>query len=357
MRNVLGLGEIKPAGVLVVTVCDNYGKIFTGKRLRETLVKDIEKDMDLGLCEILPSGDFVVLLKMWGIDKQQALNHVIESWERSFEIQVYAGFALLINQGTIPIAFNIADKIRRTAIFWHKPGIFLASQLGSIQDCLPNVSVIQKRVFNWLLERKADKAREAIQGALRELHNRFIPPEQIMKVANQIVNALLIELGEQAPGNEASLMAQQYLESSSLISCYDELENSLFELIEVLNRWFCSPNETVTEQSMQWAASYIRQNYHENITLEQMAGKLFLSPSYFSRLFKKHIGEGFAFFLTKIRLEHAQKLLVTGKLSVAQVAKQVGYYDPSYFSTVYKKHFGVTPQQVFSLPDSKKINV
>jgi len=174
-----------------------------------------------------------------------------------------------------------------------------------------------------------------------------------MAVANQIVNALLLELGEQAPGNEASTIAQKYLESSSSISCYDELENSLFELIEVLNRWFFSPNETLTEQSIQWAAAYIRQNYHENITLEQMAGKLFLSPSYFSRLFKKHIGEGFALFLTKIRLAHAQNLLLSGKLSVAQVAKQVGYYDPSYFSTVYKKHFGVSPQHVFPLTAQK----
>ncbi|HBW38364.1 response regulator [Desulfosporosinus sp. BICA1-9] len=354
MKNVLGLGEIKAAGVLVVTVCNQNGKIFTGNGLRETLVKNIGKDIDFNLCEILPSGDIVVLLKTWGNKKQQALNKIIESWERSFEIQVYAGFALLNDQGSIPSAFNIADKLRRTALFWHKPGIFLLAQLGSIQDCLPNVPVIQKTVFNCLLERKVDKARDTIQGALRDLHNRFIPPEQIMTVANQIVNALLFELTEQAPGNEASIIAQQYLESSSTISCYDELENSLFALIEVLNRWFCLPNETLTEQSIHWAASYIRQNYHDNITLEQMAGKLFLSPSYFSRLFKKHIGEGFAFFVTRIRLEHAQNLLVTGKLSVAQVAKQVGYYDPSYFSTVYKKHFDVSPQQVISLTDRKE---
>jgi len=354
MNFFLGLGKIKPAGVLVVTVCGNNVEIVIGNGLRETLVKDIEKDIDFGLCEILPSGDIVVLLKTWGNKKQQTLNHILESWECSFEIQIYAGIALLNDQGNIPRAFNLADKIRRTALFWHKPGIYSFAQLGSIQDYLPNVSAIQKTVFNCLLERKVDKARDAIQGALGNLHNRFIPPEQIMTVANQIVNALLFELEDQMPGKEVSLIAQQYLENLSSISCYDELENSLFEIIEGLNHWFSLSNETVTEQSIHWAASYIRQNYYENITLEQMAGKLFLSSSYFSRLFKKHLGEGFAFFVTRIRMEHAQNLLVTGKLPVAQVGKQVGYYDPSYFSTVYKKHFGISPQQVFSITDQKE---
>lgn len=347
MQNFLGLGKIKPAGVLVVTACDINEKI--DNKLRETLVKDLEKDKDfgLGLCEIFPSGDIVVLYKTWGNQKQQAFNLIIESWQRSYEIQVYAGFASLNDQGNIPNAFNLADKLRRTALFWHKSGIFVVDQLGSIQDCLPNISVVQKLVFNLLLEKKVDKARDAIQGALSDLHNHFIPPEQIMSVANQIVNGLLSEFAEQIPGKESNVIAQQYLDSSSSINCYEELESSLFELIEGLNRWFCLPNETQSEQSIHWATSYIRQNYHKNITLEQMSGKLFLSSSYFSRLFKKHVGEGFAYFVTRIRMEHARNLLAPGKLSVAQVAKQVGYYDPSYFSTVYKKHFGISPQHHF----------
>lgn len=354
MKNLLGLGKIKPAGVLVFTVCDKRAKILQDNRLRETLVEEVEKDIDFDLCEILPSGDIVVLFKSWGNKKQQDLNQLIESWEHSFEIQVYAGFELLKDEGNIPSAFNIADKIRRTVLFWHKPGVFLLNQLGSIQDCLPNVPIIQKTVFNCLLERKVDKARDAIQGAFREMHHCFIPPEQIMTVANQIVHALLFELAEQIPEKEASLIAQQYLESVSSIHYYDELETSLFELIEGLNRWFSISSETLTEHSIHWAAAYIRQNYYENITLEMMAGKLFLSQSYFSRLFKKQLGEGFAFYVTRVRMEHAHNLLATGKLSIAQVGKQVGYSDPSYFSTVYKKHFGLSPQQVFASTNQKE---
>lgn len=354
MKNLLGLGKIKPAGVLVFTVCDKKAKILQDNRLRETLIEEIEKDIDFGLCEILPSGDIVVLFKSWGSKKQQDLNQLIETWEHFLEIQIYAGFEPLKEQGHIPSAFNIADKIRRTVLFWHQPGIFLLNQLGSIQDCLPNVPIIQKSVFNCLLEKRVDKARDAIQGAFRDLHTCFIPPEQIKTIANQIVHALLFELAEQIPEKEASLIAQQYLENVNSIYCYDELENSLFEFIEGLNRWLSVPNETNTEHTILWAAAYIRQNYYENITLEMMAGKLFLSQSYFSRLFKKHLGEGFAFYVTRVRMEHAQNLLATGKLSIAQVGKQVGYYDPSYFSTVYKKYYGISPQHVFSSTNQKE---
>lgn len=357
MKNVLGLAHIEPAGVVVATADDKGGKFLTGDWLRETLVKEIEQHDDFGLCDLLPSGVIVLMVKAWDLKTQQALKHTIESWERKAQIQLYAGFAPIKDQGDIPAAFELANKISRTALFWRKPGIFFAAHLGSIQDWLANVRGIQKTVFNLLLERKLGEAQKVLRRAFGDLPSRFIPPEQIMTAANQIVNALLFDLAEQVQGKEASVIAERYLERAGAVTSYAELEASLFELLEDIYRWFDAPKESLTEQSIYWAASYIRQHYQENITLEQMAGKLFLSPSYFSRQFKQHIGEGFAMFLTRVRMEHAHNLLASGKLSVAQVAKQVGYSDPSYFSTVYKKRFGVSPQQVMAVRRTQKIEL
>ncbi|MDA8227531.1 MAG: response regulator [Desulfitobacterium hafniense] len=349
LKSVLGLSTLDFKGILVATFCDKKGEILTEEGLRDLLAKGIEDNSGFGLCEILPSGDVVGFVEVWDEKTQQVQTKTIETYKHDQEIKIYAGLVPINEQSDIPSAFDSADKLRKTALFWRVPGIFLLAQLGSVQDYLPSVLSVEKTVLNRLLERRVDKAQEEIKEAFSNVSDRFISPEQVIAVANQIVNAILMALSEQfIPEKEARLITQQYLERIAAVRSYGELEYILFELIESVNRFLCLENETQTEQSIKWAAAYIRQNYQEDITLDQIASKLFLSPSYFSRMFKKNVGESFASYVIRVRMEHAQSLLATGKFSVTQVAKKVGFENSGYFSTVYKKHFGMSPQQSIS---------
>lgn len=350
LKEAFGLRKIGFQGILVATLFDKRGKADTREMLQDILVKGFEDQCDFGLCEILPSGDLVALVHKWDEKTQQLLNQSIKSNVRDLEIEVYSGFVPLNEQSHTPSAFVIADKIRRTALFWRIPGNFLMTELGSIQDCLPNVVEVEKKVLNGLLERRVEKAQESIKEAFQNTSCRFISPEQVIAVANQIVNVLMIDLSEQILSeSETRIIAHQYFEKIASARSYSELENILFGLIDYIYNLLCLKNETQTEQAIKWAASFIRQNYHEEITLDQMASKLFLSPSYFSRMFKKYVGDSFATFIINVRMEHAQNFLATGKFSVAQVAKKVGFCNSGYFSTVYKRHFGMSPQQTFSV--------
>lgn len=88
----------------------------------------------------------------------------------------------------------------------------------------------------------------------------------------------------------------------------------------------------------------MHQKYNENISLQQTAQYVFLSPEYFSRLFKEKIGQNFSLYLMHYRLQKARELLQTGRYSVAAAAKETGYQNTSYFSKIYKEHLGVTPE-------------
>lgn len=68
-----------------------------------------------------------------------------------------------------------------------------------------------------------------------------------------------------------------------------------------------------------------------------------MSTGYFCRIFKKHAGEGYAAYLTSVRLEKAREILLSGKYTVAEVAHMVGFRDASYFSSVFKKHYHQSP--------------
>lgn len=93
------------------------------------------------------------------------------------------------------------------------------------------------------------------------------------------------------------------------------------------------------------ACDYIVKNCHRNISLEEVAQTVHLSPFYFSRLFKKEKGYNFADFITQVRLDRAKKMLQSTDYTVVRIAAEVGYQDASYFCRVFRHGLGITPNQ------------
>lgn len=92
------------------------------------------------------------------------------------------------------------------------------------------------------------------------------------------------------------------------------------------------------------AKNYIDINYHlEELSLNNVAGIVSVSPGYLSILFRKETDETFIEYLTRMRLEKARELLKTTPLKAYEVAYKVGYSDPHYFSLIFKKYTGITP--------------
>lgn len=88
---------------------------------------------------------------------------------------------------------------------------------------------------------------------------------------------------------------------------------------------------------------YMHRHYAEKITLEDVSAYVFLSPSYFSKVFKEEMGENFNNYLNRIRIEKAQQLLLADNIQLVQISGMVGFEDQSYFTKVFKKRTGVTP--------------
>jgi two-component system response regulator YesN len=98
-------------------------------------------------------------------------------------------------------------------------------------------------------------------------------------------------------------------------------------------------------QVIQKAAEYMKANFIEKLTIDDISQAVYLSPCYLSKIFKQELGCTIMEFLTKIRIEEAKKLLKNPKYNIMQVANEIGFEDPSYFTKVFKRSEGVTPSQ------------
>lgn len=97
---------------------------------------------------------------------------------------------------------------------------------------------------------------------------------------------------------------------------------------------------------MNGAVNYIHQNYKKkDIAVSDIAKRMFVSDSYFRRVFKKNYGISPAEYIISLKLEYASELLSSGHYSVSEVAQKAGYDDTKYFSRIFKKRFSKTPTE------------
>lgn len=99
----------------------------------------------------------------------------------------------------------------------------------------------------------------------------------------------------------------------------------------------------VTDLLMQEAAKYIRQNYNQPLTLENVAAHINISPTYFSKKFKAATGFGYREYLINVRLQEAARLLLESRLSITEIALKCGFNDSNYFGDVFRRAKGISP--------------
>ena len=90
--------------------------------------------------------------------------------------------------------------------------------------------------------------------------------------------------------------------------------------------------------------NYILTNY-ATVTLEELADEFHFSVPYCSKLFKTITGYTFSDFLTNVRLQQGENLLLLTQLNVADISDRIGYKNPETFIRIFKRFYNSTPSQ------------
>ncbi|MBQ7564634.1 MAG: response regulator [Lachnospiraceae bacterium] len=129
-----------------------------------------------------------------------------------------------------------------------------------------------------------------------------------------------------------------------------------FETTDEARRWFvekmtqAASNVTNKKEEkvgnvVSEARQYIEKNFAKDISLDDVAGSVDVSPYYFTRMFKEETGETFVEYLTKLRINRAKELIKDPLMTIGEIGQAVGYADPNYFSRIFKKTTGMTPSE------------
>lgn len=107
----------------------------------------------------------------------------------------------------------------------------------------------------------------------------------------------------------------------------------------------CSLEKDETGEIIRKAKRYIKNNLDKPLSVYSIAEMLYLTPTYFSRLFKNSTGEGCNNYIVRKKIEKAKLLLETTTLKTGKIAQLVGYKDTNYFSLAFKKQTDLSPTE------------
>lgn len=201
-----------------------------------------------------------------------------------------------------------------------------------------------------LLDAISQSDRESAGKYLNELYGYiFFSTANTFSLAKSRVYELLVLISRTAIKSgadpEISLnLTQNYMQ---IIPNFQNLEDLCYWLSKVANKYIdlFGFSDVKHANIIHKTIMYIRRQFNEKITLESAAAQVYLSPTYLSRIFKQETGVTFNAFLNNVRIEQSKALLKNGELKMIDIASMVGFESQSYFTKVFKKHLGLSPLQ------------
>ena len=130
-------------------------------------------------------------------------------------------------------------------------------------------------------------------------------------------------------------------EESSLI-----LHSQMLQLILQISRLTLEARDKMPEASdiyVKKAIQFMQHHYDCDIQTADMAAEINIHPVYLHRIFKERTGSTIIEYLTKLRLEKAQRLLADTDIPIIEISNYVGMNSRQYFTYTFKKHTGMTP--------------
>ncbi len=96
------------------------------------------------------------------------------------------------------------------------------------------------------------------------------------------------------------------------------------------------------------ALEYIQDQLNADLTVSGIAQAVYMTPYYFTRLFKESTGQSPYQYVVEARVRKAKELLTTGKFTISEVAHNVGFADQSHLTRHFKRVFGLPPKRLLS---------
>lgn len=248
---------------------------------------------------------------------------------------------------TSMIAFDNIGPLGTMSLHKHKDAEFIFVDDGNAEFTIDGINypissgdiLLLNSGVEHGMERADNQTLKGFSVTFSNLALSELPPGHLIpKNENPVLNVKEQHLTLSRYLEDLNKECQESTPGSSEIAAY--LLNAL--LLKIIRCKYAANTDHASSISEK-AKRFMEQNYHIDLSLNDLANHIFVSPYHLSRTFKNDVGVSPIQYLIQYRIEVAKKLLRTTNLSIAEIAYKIGYPNPNYFNLIFKKLTGTSP--------------
>lgn len=189
------------------------------------------------------------------------------------------------------------------------------------------------------------QAATCLKHLFEQLLRQKAPAESVILLCRLVMEAASAELHEW--GKICGQASANTLEAA-LLSClsFSEIQAMFIAEFTGVLKQIRDARLAQAGKSVETVKRWIAEHYDQPAELGQLAGMVFLTPSYLSKLFKHETGMTITDYLIDMRIKKAKHLLrKSNEMKIHEIGCEVGYPDPAYFNKLFKRMVGVTPNE------------
>ena len=330
--------------------------VFQGPLEEGTAMLQQAQDIFLSCCEgqtvyLVPKSDlcsYAVLPLPEDADPLALCTAAVEAVDGSTDFLLTIGISRCHkNPLNMRKAAQEADDAQKFLLSSSQPSVMRCQDLPRLSEETTNLLLEKLRLVESALEnRSGDTAMKHLESLFQVL--RAIPFSSAYQIALLLKNfCISLLLSHDLSPDRLAEMPD--LDGGSMESLESGLRDYLTSTLAQMGRAPENIDSIIYE-----VKQYIDQNYSASLSLDALAAMVHLSPSYFSKLFKREMGENLSTYILNTRIEHAKLLLRTTDKKAYEIAEAVGIYDPVYFSKIFKKAVGLKPKEYRERPDAEE---
>ncbi|MDQ8734492.1 helix-turn-helix transcriptional regulator [Paenibacillus sp. LHD-38] len=248
------------------------------------------------------------------------VEHSFYSAQLALDRRFLLGTSPIMNGVDVPADLNACDMIKiRDAKLQYEELV----QQGDLSQIVP----LLEYQMEYFISQSVPKS--VVQIVILDLFSSIFRLER--RRVSQLDNDLRLPPEEYAEVMRASTIRELFQYAKE--KCLD------------ISRWIEHSQNSLSSNAIEQVKLIAKTEYANNISLKNIAEKIFMNPVYLGHLFKSVEGISFSDYLLKIRLEEAKQKLIYTDMKVYQIAHNIGYRQLDWFYRKFKEYTGLSASE------------
>lgn len=307
----------------------------------DTLLQEIHRAMEMRFFYLnISAGEAVVFFCDRYADYEKRAGRLLAGLKERLRVRSYAALSGDIESlSALPAMMRELEDMMEGEFYETEPTVFTCGYSGKSAASIRDDSRLLEQLKEDMQYRDIPHLRQCFL-LLKEKYadNRRYSQMYVKFIFSNLLK-IVMEGRATLSENELSAYVDKLYRAKNMDTVRAIVEEQLEYTIRFLQDSSMRFREEITR-----VKAYILHHYMDDLSVEELAKLVWLSPGYLSSLFKEETGVTLNRFIKEIRMEKARELLESTTMKVTDIAASVGFANSSYFTRSFREYFGYTPE-------------